>query len=107
MSVELSLSPDPVTIGDALTVSVTLTAAEDLPVLVDYRIAFHRPNGRTGEKVFKLKSAQLRANMPQTLSKKHPLKGSASTFTLHPGPHRIIVQVNGQDRAEAVVEFVE
>lgn len=106
LSVTLDLSPNPVAIGDMLTIAVTLEAEEDLPVLVDYRIAFHRPNGRVGEKVFKLKTARLRAGEPQTLSKRHRLKGGASTFTLHPGPHRVVVQVNGQDRAEGVVDFV-
>jgi 3-methyladenine DNA glycosylase AlkC len=107
ISVDLSLSPKPVAIGETLDVSVTLTATEDLPVLIDYRIVFYRPNGRAGEKVFKLKATHLRADRPQTVSKKHRLKAGASTFTLHPGPHRVIVQVNGQDRAEAVAEFVE
>jgi 3-methyladenine DNA glycosylase AlkC len=106
IAVSLDLSPTPVAIGDMLTVAVTLKADEDMPVLVDYRITFHRPNGRVGERVFKLKSAQLRAGVPQTVSKLHRLKEGASTFTLHPGPHRVVVQVNGQDRADGVVEFV-
>lgn len=106
ISVSLSLTPDPVAIGDAVEVSVTLEAAEDLPLLVDYRLRFHRPNGRGGEKVFKLKTARLRAGVPVTLSKRHKLKGGASTFTLHPGPHRVVVQVNGQDRAEGRFEVM-
>lgn len=106
MRVRLDLSPDPVAIGDALNVAITLQADEDLPVLVDYRIVFHRPNGRSGEKVFKLKTADLQAGVPLTMVKAHRLKQGASTFTLHPGPHWVIVQVNGQDRAEAVVELV-
>jgi len=106
ISVRLSLSPDPVAVGEAVQVSVTLEAADDLPVLVDYRLRFHRPNGRGGEKVFELKTARLRAGVPVTLSKRHKLKGRASTFTLHPGPHRVVVQVNGQDRAEDVFELL-
>lgn len=106
ISVSLSLTPDPVAIGDAVEVSVTLEATEDLPVLVDYRLRFHRPNLRGGEKVFKLKTARLRAGVPVTLSKRHKLKGGASTFTLHPGPHRVVVQVNGQDRAEGRFEVM-
>ncbi|OSQ52067.1 hypothetical protein [Marivita geojedonensis] len=106
MTVALDLSPDPVAIGDVLDVAVTLKADEDLDAMIDYRIAFHRPNGRSSEKVFKLKSVKLRAGTPVTVSKSHRLKASASTFTLHPGPHRIVVQVNGQDRADRVVEFL-
>ncbi|MFA8385324.1 MAG: hypothetical protein ACEPO2_06835 [Pelagibaca sp.] len=107
IAVSLKVSPNPVTIGDALWIDVTLTAPEALPVMVDYRIRFHRPNGRVGEKVFKLKAAQLEAGVPLSVRKSHPLKDGASTFTLHPGPHQVVVQVNGQDRAEAVVEFVQ
>lgn len=105
ISVCLELSPDPVKIGDVLRIDVTLCAKEDLPVLVDYRIQFHRPNGRLGEKVFKLKTTKLKSDIPLTITKSHRLKAEASTFTLHPGPHLITVQVNGQDRARASVTF--
>ncbi|MCR9110409.1 hypothetical protein [Marivita sp. XM-24bin2] len=105
IAVSLDLSPDPVKIGSALQIDVTLCATEDLPVMVDYRIQFHRPNGRLGEKVFKLKTAHLKADTPLKMSKSHRLKAEASTFTLHPGTHLITVQVNGQDRAQASVTF--
>ncbi|WP_136441391.1 hypothetical protein [Pacificoceanicola onchidii] len=87
-------------IGAALEFSVTLHSEEALPVLVDYRLRFHRPSG-PAEKVFKLKTATLKPGTPLTLSKRHVLKGNATTFRLHPGPHAVIVQVNGQDVAEA------
>ena len=106
ISVALSVTPDPVAIGETLKIEVTLVADAPLQVMVDYRIRFHRPNGRVGEKVFKLSTAQVNPGVPVTLRKAHPLKDGASTFTLHPGPHRITVQVNGQDRAEAAVTFV-
>lgn len=101
--VTLHLDPDPVRIGDSLQIEVTLEADEALPVMVDYRIRFHRPNGRNGEKVFKLTTANVEPGIPLTLRKVHKLKGSASTFTLHPGPHLVTIQVNGQDKAEAEV----
>ena len=51
----------------------------------------------------------LRLNEPLaeglSLAKAHPLKAQASTFTLMPGPHRVILLVNGQPRAEGEVEF--
>jgi hypothetical protein len=31
-----------------------------------------------------------------TVTKAHKLKGNATTFQLHEGPHRIEVQVNGR-----------
>ena len=106
VSVTLKVAPNPVAIGEALQIAVSLCADEALPVMVDYRIRFHRPNGRDGEKVFKLKAAHLKPGVPLTLQKAHRLKEGASTFTLHPGPHLVTVQVNGQDRAEVAVTLV-
>ncbi|MBO6883340.1 MAG: hypothetical protein JJ869_07130 [Marivita sp.] len=106
VSVTLKVAPNPVAIGEALQIEVSLCADEALPVMVDYRIRFHRPNGRDGEKVFKLKAANLKPGIPLTLQKAHRLKEGASTFTLHPGPHLVTAQVNGQDRAEAAVTLV-
>ncbi|MGJ8603943.1 MAG: hypothetical protein ACSHXH_07410 [Marivita sp.] len=106
MDVTLRVTPDPVQIGAAMRVSVTLTAQVDLPVMVDYRVTFHRPGGRVGEKVFKLKSAQLKAGVPLTVTKLHKIKAEASTFTWYPGPHAVTVQVNGEDRGTVSVAVV-
>ncbi len=93
--------PDPAPrIGEALRIDVTLTSPEKLPVMVDYRLRFHRPSG-PAEKVFKLKTATLQPGALLTLTKSHALKGDATTFRLHPGPHAVIIQVNGLDVAEA------
>jgi hypothetical protein len=101
MQAEISLGKSRHAIGDILEFSVSLKASEDLPVLVDYRVQFARPDGKSAEKVFKLKSAQISAGKVLILNKKHHLKGDATTFTLHPGPHRITLQVNGADLAWA------
>ena len=99
------LTPE-VALGDALRFEVDLNAPEDLPVMVDYRLRFHRPSGAS-EKVFKLKTGKLAAGKTEVFAKQHRLKGDASTFRLHPGPHAITVQVNGQDVAEAGFELLE
>lgn len=94
--------------GDALRFEVTLTARRDTPVLVDYRIRFARPGARagTGEKVFKLRQAQLKAGVPMTFGKRHNLKADATTFRLHPGAHGLIVQVNGRDLAHTGFDII-
>jgi 3-methyladenine DNA glycosylase AlkC len=97
----LDLGAETLKIGDRLILSCTLTCAQTLPVIVDYRIRFARPGGRHAEKVFKLKAAEIKAGKPLTLGKTHPLKGDATTFTLHPGAHEVILQVNGRDVARA------
>ena len=92
-------------IGETLEFEVVLEADKTLPVMVDYRLQFARPNG-TAEKVFKLKAAHVTAGKPLRLTKRHRLKADASTYVLHPGPHGIVVQVNGQDLVEAVFELL-
>ncbi len=88
-------------IGERLELNATLGASQDLPVIVDYRLTFARPGGKSGEKVFKLKVGQISKGKPLVLKKAHHLKGDATTFRLHPGPHRVVLQVNGNDVAVA------
>ena len=106
VAVRVRVATPQVALGAALEFAVTLEAGEALPVLVDYRIRFARPGGRSGEKVFKLKVGQVRAGTPLVLRKVHKLKADATTFDLHPGAHGLVVQVNGVDRAEASFEIV-
>ncbi|MFK7869036.1 MAG: hypothetical protein AB8B58_07335 [Roseobacter sp.] len=92
--------------GAPLQFGCTLTAAHDTPVIVDYRLLFARPSGQMGEKVFKLKTATVKAGTPLALSKIHKLKADATTFTLHKGTHYLVLQVNGLDKAKAAFEIV-
>jgi len=101
VTASLDTGPADIAIGTALPLSCTLRADQDLPVIVDYRIRFARPDGKTAEKVFKLKVAKITAGKPLTLGKAHKLKGDATTFTLHPGRHEVVLQVNGQDVAHS------
>lgn len=101
VTARLDLGAKTMAIGDVMEIAATLSCAENLPVVVDYRITFARAGGKTGEKVFKLKTATLKAEKTVTWAKKHTLKGDATTFTLHPGAHHVVLQVNGVDVAEA------
>lgn len=105
MDAQVVLDTDEVRIGEALEFSCHLTGAPDLPVLVDYRLHFLRPSGKISAKVFKLKQARL-AGAGLTLTKRHPLKGNASTFTLVPGEHLLEILVNGRVRGEARFELL-
>lgn len=97
----ITLLTPQVKIGEALEFEVTLEAPQKQPVLVDYVIRFPRPDGRERRKVFKLKQGVAGPGKPLVLRKRHPLRGDATTFSLHPGLHRVEVQVNGNLRAEA------
>ncbi|MEE4187298.1 MAG: hypothetical protein V2I76_02475 [Roseobacter sp.] len=97
----VKLASDTLSIGDQLRFEVTLNSVSNVPVLVDYRIVFARPDGRSAEKVFKLKQGRVEPGKAFRVAKVHRIKGDATTFTWYPGRHRLIVQVNGVDRAEA------
>ncbi|MEP1355055.1 MAG: DNA alkylation repair protein [Tateyamaria sp.] len=106
VEVSLDMRTPQVTLGEALAFDVTLHADQDVPALVDYRIRFARPGGKSAEKVFKLKVGQVRKGKPLVLKKLHKLKANATTFELHRGVHGVVVQVNGVDRAEDTFEIV-
>ena len=99
LDVSLDIETSDVRIGDDLVFSCTISADVPVRVLVDYRISFARPNGRDGQKVFKLKQGQTGPKHPFTARKTHRLKADATTFTWHPGPHTVTLQVNGFDQA--------
>ena len=101
----LNLGSDSYQIGQRLEIGCTLSTAQDLPVMVDYRIEFARAGGKTAQKVFKLKVAKITGGTSLALKKAHHLKGDATTFTLYPGAHRVILQVNGADVAEAAFDL--
>ncbi|MEO3413868.1 hypothetical protein AAFO92_04315 [Roseovarius sp. CAU 1744] len=101
----ITIMPGPVRIGDAVEFTGSVQTQEPANVLIDYVLHLHRPTGRAGRKVFKLKQGRTQAGRPLALRKKHLLKGNATTFTLHPGPHRIELQVNGRIVAEATFDL--
>ncbi|WP_300055719.1 DNA alkylation repair protein [uncultured Roseobacter sp.] len=105
VTVDLAIETPRVAMGEALMFTCSVASKADLPVLVDYRLTFARPEGKTGEKVFKLKQGKAAPGKPFVARKVHKLKGDATTFRLYPGPHRVTVQVNGVDRAEAGFEL--
>ena len=102
----VTLQNTTVKIGEKLVFECRVECDETLPVLVDYRIVFARPDGRSGEKVFKLKQGQVTPEKPFVAGKNHLLKADATTFTWHAGPHRLILQVNGVDRADVAFDVV-
>ncbi len=101
IDVTLTLAADTVAVGERLQFGVSIRAAKKTQVLVDYRLHFSRPGGRTGTKVFKLGAGEVGPDAPAEWRKSHLLKPDATTFRWHAGAHRVVVQVNGQDLAEA------
>lgn len=102
----LTVSTPVVPIGGMLDFIVDIAADHPTPVIVDYVIGFARPDGKARRKVFRLGKGEAGPKAPLRLSKRLRLKGDATTFTLHPGPHRLSVQANGAAVASAMFEVV-
>lgn len=102
----VKLLRDQIRIGEALEFECDLTSGASRPVLIDYILHFARPDGRTRRKVFKLSQADARSGQTLSILKRHQMRGDATTFTLHPGRHRIEFQINGRIRAEASFDLL-
>ncbi len=85
-----------VKIGDALEFSIEIESHRDQNLLIDYRMQFAGDGKPGGQKVFKLKQAEVAAGKVLKIRKRHPMR-LMTTRTLYAGEHRITIQVNGQD----------
>ena len=106
LDVDLTLETPEVRIGELLAFSCSIASAALVKLLVDYRIEFARPGNRPAQKVFKLKQGRVGPCAPFDIRKEHLLKADATTFTWHPGTHKLVLQVNGADRASAFFKVV-
>ncbi len=104
VSAKLSLTPQTIPVGDTLALKIDLQGPPGLPVMVDYVLQLHRPTGKPGVKVFKLKQSKLDASGQLHLTKSQRLQVGLSSYRLYPGAQKLLVQVNGVIRAEADFE---
>ncbi len=99
----LSISPARIRIGEAVTIEFTLTAPESTPVMVDYRIHHAGANGSRSPKVFKLRRTVLEPGVGTAFHRKHRIR-QVSVRKIHPGPHKVEIQVNGRILAQGTVQ---
>ncbi len=93
--------------GQALEFAVSLTAASDVRLMVDYVIQFVKKSGAKSPKVFKLKNLSLGAGESRVLTKRHPLRANATTYTLYPGTHEVTIVGNGTPLTAGRFELIE
>jgi 3-methyladenine DNA glycosylase AlkC len=98
--------PGRVAIGGVLRLAATLRAPRGAAALVDFVLWRNRADGRQSPRVFKLKQLDLPPGRAVDLRKAHRLKGDATTFRLHPGPHRVELMVNGRVLGAAGFDLV-
>jgi 3-methyladenine DNA glycosylase AlkC len=102
----LSLSPQRVTLGGHVTLSLQLRSTSKKPqrLAVDYAVHHVKAHGGTSAKVFKGWQLELPPLGEVTLVKRHPLK-PITTRRYHAGRHGVAVQVNGGVVAEAAFDL--
>jgi 3-methyladenine DNA glycosylase AlkC len=89
--------PESIALNAKLNFSFTISATENLPVLIDYILHFQNKSGKlANKKVFKLKQLNLSKNKPAQLTKSHFFKEKMTTRTIYPGLHKVEVQANGK-----------
>lgn len=102
LSVSKLVVPKEVRMNTALELSFTLTAKEDVDVVIDYVLHFRNKAGKlNSKKVYKLAKLSLTKNTPVSVSKRHPLRKNMTTRTLYPGEHALEIQINGAVYAKA------
>ncbi len=94
---DVSIIPKRVAAGDAVTIAFSLTNRQKhvQRVLVDFCIHFIKASGRTGAKVFKLKTLEMAPGETVLLKKKVSL-AEMTTRKHYPGRHKIDLILNGQ-----------
>ena len=74
---------------------VISTSKKDQKLIIDYSIDFIKANGKSGKKIFKLKTEVLEAGQSVTINKKHSLK-PITTMKFYSGTHHLKLQINGE-----------
>ena len=103
--VALECSPDRVAIGGEVTLTAQLVADRPTRAAIDYVIHYQGARGPKAGRVFKLTSRDVRPGAPETIVRRHDF-GHVSIRRIHPGPHRIELQVNGRILGGCDIEVI-
>jgi 3-methyladenine DNA glycosylase AlkC len=103
---DIGCAPSVVVIGDQVTLTAVLSVDEPTRAAIDYVVHYQGAKGLKAGKVFKLTSRDLRPGHPETIVRRHRFH-HVSIRTIHPGPHRIEIQVNGRVLGGCDIEVVE
>lgn len=102
-----AVEPAAVRLGQRVVIAAELASetADDQPLVVDYRVHYARPGGKSAPKVFKLKSFTLAGGDSAHLSISQTIR-DFTTRRHHPGRHRVELIVNGQTMGEAAFDLM-
>lgn len=102
-----SITPKRALIGDvAIAFEIVNADSQWQRLLVDFRVHFMNANGKTSQKVFKLKTIELSPQEHLQPGKTISLS-DMTTRKHHPGTHRVDVMLNGRAEPVGTFELVE
>lgn len=101
----LTITPASIPVGGEALIEFTLST-NDAPVraAIDYLVHYAGARGPRKPKVFKLTTRTIEPGRPQRIGRRHRF-ADVSIRTIHPGTHRIEIQVNGVILGGASVEI--
>ena len=104
LEASLEVTPKDVAIGGSveLVARVAHRRRETQRLMVDFVVHYVKASGKTSPKVFKWTQTELPGGEPGTLEKRLAFR-HVSIRRIHPGVHRIELQINGQVVAETAV----
>ncbi|WP_338425239.1 DNA alkylation repair protein [Sphingopyxis kveilinensis] len=102
-----AVEPATIHLGERIVITAELVSEspDDQPLVVDYRIHYTRPSGKSAPKVFKFKSFTLAGHDTADLA----ISQTICDFTTrrhHPGQHRVELVVNGHMMAETAFDIL-
>jgi 3-methyladenine DNA glycosylase AlkC len=104
----LTIDQDTVTIGEAVTFSLTIEAdgTTETAAIIDYRVHYLGADGPRQPKVFKLTRRRLVPGQPATITRQHRFE-HVSIRRIHPGRHTIDIQINGHILGTVHIDVTE
>ena len=102
----LAVSPKRVTVGDSLSLSVSLrsSSSRTQKLLIDYAVHHVKASGASTPKVFKGWVMDLAAHEDRTLGKRHSMR-AVTTRRYHGGRHEVDLRINGNIVASAAFDL--
>jgi len=93
-----------VSIGDDITFSFEVKAAEATKVRLEYGVDYVKANGKRNRKIFQISEVSLKKGANKSYVKKHSF-ADVSTRKHYPGVHSIALIVNGAERGKLDFEL--
>lgn len=96
---DLNIQNPNIQIGEHIHFSFDIHSETDEKLMVDFKVRYPKANGKTSDKVFKIKKLSIKSNQSIKISKKHAFK-VMTTKRLYSGDYLLMIQINGKIYAE-------